>query len=266
MRKIIIPLLMFPIISFGQLQIKGKVLDATTKQPIAYVNIENFKYKAGTQSNQAGDFILELAQAKSSDTIKLSCVGYQAVLITQLQNSLSVTYELKPISITLKEAMIRKGKLVLKEVGFVEDSGNKSIFFNHLMQRAGAQYAMLMKNEGNEAGYLKKIFFFIGKEGYDAPFRVRVYENLKNRPGKDLLGMSLELQGIKKRSWNEFDFEQYNILVPKEGVFVAIEWIANDKYKFEDSYTTKTKEGKSIKKTFFITDQKLSKKWTLNTV
>jgi len=260
MKKLFYLAMLFPITVLGQIKLTGKVIDAVTKQPIPYANLESFKYKAGTQSNQEGIFVLDLVQAKSSDTIKVSCVGYQDILTTQLQNSHALTYELKPISIVLKEVLIKKGKSIIKEIGFVEDSGNKSSFFSHLMQRAGAQYAMLMKNNEDQKGYLKKIFFFIGNEGYDAPFRIRIYENFKNRPGKDLLGKSIELQGHKKKSWNEFDFAEYNILVPEEGVFVAIEWIANEKYKFEDSYSTRTKEGEKAKKTFFYYGPEIIKK------
>lgn len=246
MRKIIILLLMFPAISFGQLQIKGKILDATTKQPIAYVNIENFKYKAGTQSNQAGDFILELAQAKSSDTIKISCVGYADKYITNLNSNQEALYILTPVVFQLNEIKVVKREIVEKVVGVINTKGHKIIVFNQRIQAPGLQRAVLMKNDGSE-GYLKSIHFYVGSDMYEAPFRVHIYENENNSPGQDLLNKSLEFTAYKMNSWNEFDISTYNLSIPKDGFWVSLEWIKNEKYMAEAKpFSATNKDGQLV--------------------
>lgn len=230
MKLLLLSILLAPCVAFAQVKVTGKVIDAVTKQPISYVNLENFKYKTGTQSNQDGLFVLELPQAKSLDTIKISCVGYQEVFITSLQNSSSLSYELNPVSITLEEIVIRKGKSVLKEVGVLEKTGENVKLFNQMLRKGGFQYAVLMKGVEHKAATLKQIHFFIGNEAYKAPFRVRIYENINGIPGRDLLNKGLELSAYKKNDWNAFDVSKYYLEVPEKGIWVAIEWIANEKY------------------------------------
>lgn len=228
--KTLLTILFLPFCAFAQIKIEGKVIDAVTKQPIPYVNLESFKYKTGTQSNQDGAFIFELQQGKTSDTLKISCVGYSSKYITSLKSGTGTFYELLPTSITLNEVVIKKGKAVLKEVGVLEKTGSNFNPFNERLRRSGVQTAVLMKNEDKGAGIVKSVHFFVGKHKYNAPFRVRLYDNEKGVPGNDLLGKSLELVATKKNSWNEFDISEFRIEIPEKGFYVAVEWLANEKY------------------------------------
>ncbi|WAC41513.1 carboxypeptidase-like regulatory domain-containing protein [Pedobacter sp. SL55] len=231
--KILLTLFLLPLCVFAQIKIEGKVVDAVTKQPIPYVNIESFKYKMGTQSNQDGLFILELPQGKSSDTIKISCVGYHDKYLTDIQSSNELLVELKTSIIALEEVIIRKGKSILKEVGVLEKTGRNLAYFNQMLKKGGFQHAVLMKGLEGKTAKLKQVHFFIGKEAYKAPFRVRIYENLSGQPGKDLLSKSLELFAYQKNNWNAFDVSQYHLEVPEKGIWVAIEWIANENYEMK---------------------------------
>lgn len=229
MRSLLLFLLL-PFCALAQIKLEGKVIDAATKQPIPYVNLESFKYKTGTQSNQDGMFVFDLPQGKLLDTIKVSCVGYQDKYVADISSVTEMLLELKPATITLEEVIIRKGKSVLKEVGVLEKTGHEFELFNQMMRKSGFQYAVLMKGIEGRPATLKKIHFFIGKEAYKAPFRVRIYENVNDNPGKDLLNKSLELSAYKKNDWNAFDVSQHYLEVPEKGIWVAIEWIANEKY------------------------------------
>lgn len=228
--KTLLTLLFLPFCTFAQIKIEGKVIDAVTKQPIPYVNLESFKYKTGTQSNQDGLFVLELSQTKILDTLKISSIGYQDKYLTNVQSASEMLLELKPATIALEEVVIRKGKSVLKEVGVLEKTGSNFNPFNERLRRSGAQTAVLMKNDRHSYGYIKSVHFFIGRSKYDAPFRVRIYDNENNLPGKELLDKSLEFTASKKNAWNEFDVSEYKIKVPEKGFYVAVEWLANEKY------------------------------------
>lgn len=221
--------MLFPITVLGQIKLTGKVIDAVTKQPIPYANLESFKYKAGTQSNQEGIFVLDLVQAKSSDTIKVSCVGYLENAITNVVSTENVIYELTPAVFQLNEVKVGKIKYEEKEIGVLDITGDKIVFFNQLIQRPGLQRAVLIKNDGS-SGYIKTLHFFMGKDMYNAPFRVHIYDNFNDSPGNDLLNKSLEFAASKKNAWNSFDISMYNIRMPETGFWVGIEWIANEKF------------------------------------
>jgi len=230
MKSLFFSLLLFPCFTFSQIKIEGKVIDAITKQPIPYVNLENFKYKTGVQSNQDGVFVLELLQANVLDTLKISSIGYQDKYLVNVHPGAEMLLELKPAIISLEEVVIRKGKSVLKEVGVLGKTGHEVDLFNQMTRKGGYQYAVLMKGIEGRTAMLKQIHFFIGKEAYEAPFRVRIYENINGVPGKDLLNKGLELSAYKKNDWNAFDVSNHYLEVPGKGVWVAIEWIANEKY------------------------------------
>jgi hypothetical protein len=247
MKKIVILFLLFPNLLLAQLNLSGKVIDATTKLPIAFVNLENFRAKTGTQTNQDGVFSLNLPSGKQSDTLKISCVGYLDKSITNLATAENLSYELTPVVFQLNEVKVGKTKYEERQIGVIDISGQKIIYFNQSIQTPGSQRAVLIKNDGS-IGYLKRLHFFMGKDMYEAPFRVHIYENKDNNPGEDLLNKSLELTAKKKNSWNEFDVAAYNIPIPEQGFWVAIEWIANEKYaKLNKPLNIIDEKGKLVK-------------------
>lgn len=250
MKKIIYLLLLFSVLATAQIKLAGKVLDANTKQPIAYVNIENFRVQVGTQTNQNGIFELNLLNGKQTDTIKISCVGYADKYITRLQSNEQLVYELLPLVFQLNEVKVSNKKPREIEVGIVKKTGRNVVFFNKLIQRLGTQQAVYMKNVESKVAYIKTVFFYLGDEMFDAPFRVRVYESENGLPGKDLLNKSVEFSANKKNAWNELDISTYSLLVPENGFFVSVEWIANDSYKAIDFIESKRPDGKTEKKSF----------------
>ena len=250
MKKIIYLLLLFPIVGNAQLKLVGKVLDANTKQSIAYVNLENFKIQSGTQTNQDGVFELNMSKGKKTDTIKISCVGYEDKYITNLQSNENVVYELLPVIFQLNEVKVSNKKPVEIEVGVINNKGKNYKPFNYVFQRSGTQRAVFMENVKGKTSYLKSLNFYMGKDLFEAPFRVRIYANDNGLPGKDMLNKTIEFIGKKQNSWNELNMVDYFFEVPEDGFFVAVEWIANDKYKRETEFlvTSKTKGGSTEKR------------------
>lgn len=228
--KSLLLFLLLPFYVFSQVKLEGKVIDAITKQPVPYVNLESFKYKTGTQSNQDGVFVLDLSQGKSSDTLTISCLGYASTYITNLNTGTAIVFELHPAAITLNEVVVKKGKSVLKEVGVLQKTGRNFKPFNELLRKSGVQTAVLIKDEAYTGGLIKSVHFFIGRHKYDAPFRVRLYDNENNLPGRELLGKSLTFVASKKNACNEFNISEYQIEIPENGFYVAIEWLANENY------------------------------------
>ncbi len=249
-KKIFALILLIPSLSFAQVKLNGKIVDAKTKQPIPFTNIENFRAKIGTQTNQDGTFTIDLPNGKQTDTLKISCLGYVDKLVSGLSDQ-NVNYELTPIVFQLKEVII--GKIAGKEieVGVLSKRVNKWERMNERLQHPGMQNAVYMKNPGYESVYIEKLHFFIGSDMFDAPFRVRIYDNNNGIPGKALYEKDLIYSAVKKKSWNAFDVSSLGIMAPKDGFWVAIEWIANDKFKRTAIYDMKKLDG-TIEKGSFI--------------
>ncbi|RZJ80191.1 MAG: carboxypeptidase-like regulatory domain-containing protein [Flavobacterium sp.] len=250
MKKIFLVFLIIPIISFAQIKITGKILDTKSKQPIPYVNLESFSLNIGAQTNQDGKFELNLPKGKETDIIKISCVGYLDKNITNLSSANGVTYELIPVVFQLDEVNINKTNFAEKEIGITNKSGHKWELINQRDQRPGLQKAVYLKNMNYVSAYLKTLHFFMGDDMFDAPFRVRIYDDNNGVPGKDLLDKSIEFTASKKKSWNAFGISEYHILMPENGLWIAVEWIKNDRFSKVASYKMKMPNGSLENKTF----------------
>ncbi|RZJ81350.1 MAG: hypothetical protein EOO47_04550 [Flavobacterium sp.] len=227
-RKIFFLFLILPMLSLAQVKVAGRVLDGVTKKPIPYVNFENFSAQLGTQANEHGVFELNLPMGKITDTIFVSCIGYKRLAISNLKPN-HMTIELTPLVFQLSEVKISNKKPKIVEVGVLKKSGVKSN--THSFQIPGTQSAVYLANNSYEQAYLKEIFFFIGDDMYDAPFRIHIRENDKGIPGKDLIEKNIEFAANRKNAWNSFDLTVYNLLMPENGLWVSVEWIKNEKYK-----------------------------------
>ncbi len=214
MKKIVILFLFFPNLLLAQLNLSGKIIDAKTKVPIPFVNLDN--------------------------------------LITNLATAEDIIYQLTPLVFQLNEIKVGKNIWVDKELGVIKKSGDNHAFFNQMIQRPGLQRAVFMKNESGKVAFIKTLNFYMGNEMFNAPFRIRIYDDEIGKPGKDLLNKSVEYAASKKNSWNSFDISAYNLIVPENGFWVAVEWIKNDKYAAESiSFDIKNADGTRKKgKTF----------------
>lgn len=85
------------------LAINGKVLDASTKKPIAGVKIENQQSKVLGVSDVAGKFIIQVAD---KDVIVLSMIGYERHFETIRKDSTQVVYMLAPRSSAIDEVVV----------------------------------------------------------------------------------------------------------------------------------------------------------------
>ena len=61
--------------------IQGKVLDSITNEPISFAFIILNQNKIGIVANEEGDFKINVNSKFLSDTLKISCIGYQTKLI-----------------------------------------------------------------------------------------------------------------------------------------------------------------------------------------
>lgn len=69
-------------LAFGQKkQVQGRLLDQQTQQGIAFAHIGFPKLGKGTISNEQGFFKLELEDIKTNDSVKISCIGYQSLVL-----------------------------------------------------------------------------------------------------------------------------------------------------------------------------------------
>jgi hypothetical protein len=102
--------------------LKGKVLDADTKEPIPFVNIAFKGTNIGTDSDFDGLFFLEWG-FPTTDKVEFSCVGYENQTVSViLGERKSMDVFMKSTSLTLQTAVItgKKGRYKRKDNPAVE--------------------------------------------------------------------------------------------------------------------------------------------------
>ncbi len=100
--------------------LKGTVLDSKSKEPLPYANIYVLNTTNGVISNETGNFSLNIAGIKESDTVCFQYIGYRTKNISfkQLQDSFTILLEeeLFNLSETLVFGSIPNLKDIVKKV------------------------------------------------------------------------------------------------------------------------------------------------------
>ena len=69
------------IFSQAQIFLNGKIVDKSSKQPVAYANI-SINSTIGTASNENGEFHLKIEPEYLNQYVNISCIGYSTVLFS----------------------------------------------------------------------------------------------------------------------------------------------------------------------------------------
>lgn len=110
--------------------------------------------------------------------------------------------------------------------------------------------ALFIDNPKKKEGQITEISYFIStKKGFpDAPFRIRVFDfdSKLKKPGEDLLKKSVIVQGGKNGGWFTVNVDTLNIVFPKDGACVGMEWLYDyTDYHYQES-NGRTKEVRNF--------------------
>lgn len=219
--------------------IKGKVIDAITKQPIPYATIKVKGEDLGTLTIDDGSFILDMPGNSdvSGKSITVSSVGYQLLTIKllNLQKSNLVIY-LQPASTVLNAVKIKPTQFKTKVYG---RTGNSTFMTTTMFTQSrlvddnlGKEQAAVI-NIDNEV-YLRNFNMYVVFNRFKTvKFRLNLYSVKNDYPDSLLNNSDVIFEVSQKRGWVQVDLTPYNIyLQGRRKVAVAIQWLKSVK---EDS-------------------------------
>lgn len=204
------------LISFSlSAQIKGIVKDSISGEPIPYVNIWVENEVIGTTSDVDGSFSLNTSFDKK---IVFSSIGYDKK--TVIGSKVSVV-NLFPNEVELNEVvLVKKKNSKLLEIGKPDntihqtfDSGPKleAKFFPYSKKYEKTKfvkYITLLADCGIDSATVKLHIYDVGKDGL---------------PGNELLTNNV-IKKVKKGVFKyKFNVSDFNITIPENGLFVAVE-------------------------------------------
>ncbi len=229
-------------LSYGQ--IKAVVVNSTTKEKVPYVNIWVMNEDIGTTSSTEGAFELKIDEPKA---IRFSAIGYETKIMNA--DEINASVELQPSVTSLAELVVTPKEFTREvTVGAFKKSDIKSHFGCATTPGILARY-FEYKEEYDETVFLKKIKMLTRSKIKDAKFNLHFYRvNENGEPGADILSENFIGTAPKGRKIIETDLSDYHIAFPKEGLFVAVEWllIESNKHEYEAYIDGSNKKGAVI--------------------
>ena len=222
-------------------QIKGLIKDSVSNEAIPFVNFQALKSSYGTNSNQKGEYNL---RPLPNDSFAISAIGYQSKKIAV--KDLSDLIYLKPITYAIPEVEVDNQTEEI-ELGRVK----KQIFSWGKSAMKDYPYMVGRYFEYEEAianvPYIKSISVLADSKIDSALFNVRIYTvDSLGLPKEPLVNRNLLIYATRGNNFIHLDIEKDYLKFPKEGLFVAVEWLqiqANEyRVRYKDSRTKKRKE------------------------
>ncbi|MFV8269039.1 carboxypeptidase-like regulatory domain-containing protein [Flavobacterium sp. GT2N3] len=220
-------------------QIKGIVLDES-KKPIPYVNIWVENEYIGSTSEENGSFSITVAD--QNKVLIFSALGFETKKVTVAGAEKVV---LKRITFQLDEVVISKSRGTIE----IEIGNSKNISSSHLSGREPWIFAKRFNynNDFSRTPFIKNAVIFTKNEIKNATFKLRIFGvNKEGSPGLDLLNKDIIVKVKKGKRENKIDLTNHNLLIPKNGIFIAFESMIIEsnkfKFKYKESNSKKIKE------------------------
>ncbi|WP_163273329.1 carboxypeptidase-like regulatory domain-containing protein [Dysgonomonas sp. 511] len=231
-------LILFPkkTIIVKEYTIKGTICHETSGSPISYATLQIKGKPKGVVADHNGFFEFTLSELELADSLTASCLGYERRTFgtDTLLAKPEVRIALKEKPLNIESVIVTATKLPKKS----KTLGNRNIFTTGsiYLDTHGQQIALYIENKKHLNGYIRKVSYHLSNKGnVEAPFRVRIFDvdTLTNAPGKDILPEILVIQPPQDTNgWFDVNLSEYQIFVPPNGFFVAIQGVFPNDYSF----------------------------------
>jgi len=209
-------------------QTEGVILNKSTNEEIPYASIYIKNSKTGTSSDLEGKFSIFLDK---EDTLMISSVGFKSIELPfkDIKDTLKMELDIRQMGEILVRPK-REKKTWFPKKNILGDIKNSFFSINVWMGSGGNAYQIARlfeyKPQYRITPYIQKITFNTWSKVANAIYSVKLYEvNKLGLPG-DLINSEPIIATARKRGHKStVNIEDQNILFPKEGLFVAIDFI-----------------------------------------
>jgi hypothetical protein len=223
-------------------QIKGVVVDQLGK-PVSYVNIWVENENISTTSEENGEFTINVTSDKN---LIFSSLGYEKQII-KASKAQKVT--LNELAFKLDEVVISK-RFETREVEIGKVKNETFQAFENA-PRIDAKY-FPYSSKYKKTRYIKQVTVYTDSQIDNATFKIHFYAaNLDGSPGEELLNKDYIVavrKGVLKHKYNVTDF---NLKMPKSGIFVGFEKLIIDRNKVERSINDSNTSAISTQKIYY---------------
>lgn len=210
-------------------QTTGRILDAKTKEPLAYVNIGVIGKNMGSISNDDGSFQLPFDQIGPTDTLRFSAIGYAAYDVNSawLQSKEEKVILLQPITYRLSSIEVKSSK---EETNIGIDKKKKGGFGFSGKIGKGTEVGTRISTNG-QLYQLKTFHFYSKKSTYDRlVLRLNIYELSDGKVGKNLLQEEVRFELNSERGWINVDLGANEIYI-QDDFMVSLEFVKGSSWQ-----------------------------------
>ena len=235
----------FMLIGFSMsAQIKGIVKDSITGKPIAYANIWVENENIGATSEDDGTFSINTNE-KTKKLIFLA-LGFEKKIIKASQAN---EVKLKPEATAIEEVVIsRKRETKQIEIGKTKNTTYQAFDNGPRIDVKYFPYLAYYK----KTKYIKQVSIFTDSHIENASFKIHFYIVDSNGfPGEEILNKDFIVSVKKGMKKTAFNISEFNLQLPKNGVFVGFEKLVIEKNKMETTITDYNTNTTRTKITYF---------------
>ena len=210
------------------------ILDKESSTPIPFAIVSNLEKTQGGDANEEGVFDLSKNGVAHQDTLLISAIGYDKRIVST--KSIEDTLYLVPTDLILSEVVVVasavKNKNKTKYLG-VKKKKHDGIILNK-KNSIGSEYAVRMEKVDIDDRIDHVYIYFVNGGAREAPFRVKIYNDVGGHPGK-ILDAVIVKPDKKLKNWSAISLSKENITQDEKIFYVAFQSLKlNDaRYTFE---------------------------------
>lgn len=205
--------------SLAQNSISLLIIDSDSKEAVPFVKVTVKNKNRGTYSNEKG--IVSLDNLMIKDTLYINHIGYESKLLLVKNLKYLKQISLIPTTYILNETTIKASNYKETLIGYSRIKSNSTLGTSII----GSETAVLIEPENITNAYINEIIFKIRNKSKNNPIvRFHLYKNKKGFPGEEIF-IKDNLFTIKSKNKVKINIQNENIKLPKQGIFVSLEWI-----------------------------------------
>jgi hypothetical protein len=225
-------------------QVKGVVKDSLTGNPIPFVNIWVQNENIGASSEENGEFVITTSE--KSQNLIFSALGFEKKIV---KISEATVVKLKPTAYQLDEVVVFK-TLGTKVIEIGKTNSTMYQAFDNGPKIDTKFFPYLPKYKKTK--YLKQVNIETDSKIEEATLRLHFYDVDSNGvPGEELISKDFIISVKRGTKKTFFDLKDYNLKMPKTGIFIGFEKLIIEKNKVEKIITDFNAKTTKIQKTYY---------------
>ncbi len=205
------------------------IADVQTRKAVPYATVLSVEKKEGIYANENGIF-----ERHKFNKVKITAIGYKDTVFNT--HNIKDTIYLTPVIYNLSGVTITSTNTKEYLLGYF----NEKKYTTHHCS-SGIEIATYIANINNDENYIIKKIIFAAANPYEyqpSVFRIKIYNATTNKEIGNLLNnKDLIYNSLITSKRTVIDISSLNIRLPKEGIFISVEWLGIQNQKDNITYS-----------------------------